>query len=154
MKDFPDLDGNHIYIELLTVLVKLSSCRHRTLSQASFVEDIPSTYSNRMTKTYDFVAANFDRKIYLKEMAALTNMSEQSFSRFFTKMMGRPFFTFLNEYRINRAARLLLDTDISVSQIGFSSGYESLSFFYRQFGKFMGCSPLVYQQKYARAFRE
>jgi len=75
-------------------------------------------------------------------------MSEQAFSRFFTKMMGRSFITFLNEYRINIAARLLLDTDDSVSQIGYACGYESLPFFHKQFIKFRGSSPLAYRKKY------
>jgi AraC-like DNA-binding protein len=154
LKNFPELEGHDMYVQLLTLLVSLSNFRHSTLSEASFTDDIPSEYSSRMSKVYDYVATHYNRKIYLVELAALTNMSEQSFSRFFSKMMGRPFFSFLNEYRINMAARMLLDTDSSVSQIGFASGYESLPFFYRQFNKFKGCTPLAYQRKYARVFPE
>ncbi|MEX0288274.1 MAG: AraC family transcriptional regulator [Flavobacteriaceae bacterium] len=150
--NFPQLDRQDMYVELLRILVRLSKCSYRTLSKASFTDDIPSEYGNRMTKIYNYVEANYDRKIYLKELSQITNLSEQSFSRFFTKMMGRPFFTFLNEYRINMAARMLLDTDSSVSQIGFASGYDSLPFFYRQFNKFMGCTPLSYQQKHASTY--
>jgi len=145
---FPELEGHDLYIALLRVLVKLTKCRGGILSKTNFVDDIPSEYGSRMANTYDFVSNHFDRKISLLELAALTNMSEQSFSRFFTKMLGRPFFTFLNEYRINRAARMLLDSDHSVSQIGYACGYESLSFYHRQFKKFMGCSPRVYQKKF------
>lgn len=150
LKNLPLLEGHDLYLELLTVLVKLTKCKGSTLSKASFVDDIPSEYGSRMTKIYDFVSNNYDRKIGLKELATLTNMSEQSFSRFFTKMLGRPFFTFLNEYRINRAARMLLDSEYSVSQIGYACGYESLPFYYRQFNKFIGCSPKVYQKKHRK----
>lgn len=150
LKKCPELEAHDLYIELLTILVKLSSCGYKTLSSASFTEDLPSEYGNRMAQVHDFVSANYSRKIYLKELADLVNMSEQSFSRFFTKMMGRPFFTFLNEYRINISARMLLDTHDSVSQIAFACGYESLPFFHRQFKKFMCSSPLSYQKKYAK----
>ncbi|MEM6633280.1 MAG: AraC family transcriptional regulator, partial [Bacteroidota bacterium] len=92
-----------LYIELLRVLAKLASCPYATLSELSFQGDLPLEFNTRMTKVHDFVEKQFHRKIYLKELAALVNLSEQSFSRFFRKMMGRPFFTFLNEYRINMA---------------------------------------------------
>lgn len=151
LKKCPELEAHDLYIELLTILVKLSSCSYKTLSGASFTEDLPSEYGSRMAQIHDFVGLNYGRKIYLKEVADLVNMSEQSFSRFFTKMMGRPFFTFLNEFRINISARMLLDTHDSVSHIAFACGYESLPFFHRQFKKFMGSSPLTYQKKYAKA---
>lgn len=150
LKKLIKLEGHDLYIQLLALLTTLSRCGYTTLSEASFMDDIPSEYGSRIAKAHDFISVHYNRKIYLKELANLVNMSEQSFSRFFTKMMGRPFFSFLNEYRINMAARMLLDTDNSVSQIGFYCGYESLPFFYRQFKKFKGCSPLVYQKRYVR----
>ncbi|RKN80901.1 AraC family transcriptional regulator [Ulvibacterium marinum] len=151
-KKLPQLKGHDLYVRLLTLLVKLSNCKYETLSETSFTDDIPTEYGNRMTKIHDFVGTHFNRKIYLRELAGLVNMSEQSFSRFFSRMMGRPFFAFLNEYRINMAARMLLDTDHSISQIGFSCGYESLPFFYRQFKRIMGSSPLVYRKKFSSNF--
>lgn|GEM_PF-334712 len=148
IKELPELDGVALYIRLLTLLGALSKCPYKTLSEASFTDDIPTEHGSRMAKIHDFVDANYHQKIYLRELADLVNLSEQSFSRFFSKMMGRPFFTFLNEYRINMAARMLLDTHYTISQIGYSCGYESLPFFYKQFKKIMGSSPLVYQKKF------
>lgn len=148
IEKLPNLEGHALYIQLLQLLVKLSLCPCTTLSAASFKDDLPSIYGNRMPVVHEFVANNFNRKIYLSEVADCVNMSEQSFSRFFSKMMGRSFFTFLNEYRINRAVRMLLDSDSSVSEIGYASGYESLPFFHKQFQKFRGCTPLVFQKRY------
>lgn len=144
----PHTRGHELYILLLGLLTKLSSFSYQTLSEASFVDDLPTEFGTRMATVHDFVSNNYHRKIYLKEVAGLVNMSEQSFSRFFTKMMGRSFFIFLNEYRINVAVRTLVASDKTVSQIGYSCGYESLPFFYRQFNKFMGCTPLVYQKRF------
>ncbi|SDM27843.1 AraC family transcriptional regulator [Kriegella aquimaris] len=149
LKSFSQLQGHDLYIQLLTALVELSKCSYKTLSEVSFINDIPSEYGNRMARIHDFVAENFKRKVYLKEVAELVNMTEQSFSRFFTKMMGRPFFTFLNEYRINIAVRMLLDTDASVSQIAFDCGYESLPFFYKKFNGLHEQSPMKYRKRHA-----
>jgi AraC-like DNA-binding protein len=101
-----------------------------------------------MSTVHDFISKNYIHKVHLKEVAYLVNMSEQSFSRFFSKMMGRPFFTFLNEYRINIAVRMLLDGDNSVSEIAYSCGYESLPFFHKQFNKYRGGTPLVFRKNH------
>lgn len=148
LKEITKLKGQELYLQLLTVLIKLSASPCNTLSASSFVEDLPTEYGSRMAKIHDFVGAEFHRKIYLKELADLVNMSEQSFSRFFTKMMGRSFFTFLNEYRVNAAARLLLDTESSVSQIGFECGYESPPFFFKKFNETYQVSPAKYRKYY------
>ena len=148
IQKLPDSKEHELYIHLLDLLAKLASCSFNTLSEASFIDDLPMEYGNRMSAVHDFVSKNYHRKIYLKEVAALTNLSEQSFSRFFSKIMGRSFFVFLNEFRINMAVRLLLDTDNSVSQIGYSCGYESLPFFYKQFKKLKRSSPLAYRKSY------
>jgi len=148
IKTLPKLSGDQLYVQLLSLLIQLSHCKYKTLSENSFRDDIPTAHTNRIVKIHDFVAAQFHRKIYLKELAELLNMSEQSFSRFFSKMMGRPFFTFLNEYRINMASRLLMDTDKSVAEIGYDCGYESLPFFHKQFNKFIGESPSRYRKKF------
>ncbi|GAB1856154.1 AraC family transcriptional regulator [Flavobacteriaceae bacterium MHTCC 0001] len=142
------LNGHQLYIALLSLLVELSKCTHNTLSEASFIDDLPSEYSKRIAKVHDFVETHYNKKIYLKEVADLVNMSEQSFSRFFNKMMGRSFFTFLNEYRVNIATRMLVDSDKTVSQIGYSCGYESLPFFFKKFGEMHHMSPAKYRKKH------
>ena len=148
LKSLPDLRGQYLYLGLLELLIKLSDCEYQTLSEASFTDDLPTEFGTRMARIHDFIEEHYHRKIYLRELAELVSMSEQSFSRFFSKVMGRPFFTFLNEYRINVARRLLIETDWSVAEIGYACGYESLPFFHKQFNKFMHESPSRYRKKY------
>ncbi|NRB51813.1 MAG: AraC family transcriptional regulator [Saprospiraceae bacterium] len=148
VQQLPELKGHQLYLQLLSVLLQLSDCNYQTLSENRFMDDLPTEYSDRMSKVHDFVELNYQRKIYLKELAQLVSMSEQSFSRFFSKMMGRPFFSFLNEYRINIAGRMLVDTDWPVAQIGFACGYESLPFFHKQFNKFKGESPSRFRKRH------
>ncbi|WPR73096.1 AraC family transcriptional regulator [Flavobacterium sp. NG2] len=145
-----NLASDELYIQFLHVLVRLSKCHYKTLSESSFVDDIPYEHNNRITKVHDFIEKNFNRKVYLKEVADLVNMSEQSFSRFFNKMMGRSFFTFLNEYRINMASRMLLYSDKSVSQIGYDCGFESPPFFFKKFNEIYQISPTRYRKKHLK----
>lgn len=146
LKKLISLKEDELYVQLLHLLAKLSKCKYATLSEASFIDDMPYEYNHRITIVHEFIEANFSRKIYLKELANLLHMSEQSFSRFFNKIMGRSFFTFLNEYRINMASRMLLNTDKSVSQIGYECGYESPPFFFKKFNEIYKISPTKYRK--------
>lgn len=150
LKNLLTLSSDDLYINFLGFLLRLSKCPYTTLSDASFVDDMPHEHNNRITRVHDFIEKSFERKIYLKEVADLVNMSEQSFSRFFNKMMGRSFFTFLNEYRINMASRMLLYSDKSVSQISYDCGYESPPFFFKKFNEVYEMSPTKYRKKFLK----
>lgn len=102
----------------------------------------------RINTVYQFVRNKYQERVTLAQIASEVHMSEEAFSRFFSKVMNKPFFTFLNEYRINAACQRLIETDEAVSEVAMVSGFETLPFFYRQFGKFKGISPKKFRDNY------
>lgn len=105
--------------------------------------------NDRINTVYNYIRQHYGEKITLAGVAGLVHMKEESFSRFFSRIMRKPFFAFLNEYRVTMACKLLADTDMQVARIGFACGYESLPFFYRQFARYRKMPP----QSYRRLFR-
>ncbi|MGJ8733407.1 MAG: AraC family transcriptional regulator [Cellulophaga sp.] len=150
LKETINQDGSNLYVSLLKLLLKLTHIPYKTLSNSSFTKNITNEYTSKISKVHSFIAENYTRKIYLKEVSKEVNMSEQSFSRFFLKIMGRTFFIFLNEYRINIATRMLLHTNKSVSEIGYACGYESLPFFFKKFKELHHSSPAQYRKNYSK----
>ncbi|MDO6492264.1 MULTISPECIES: AraC family transcriptional regulator [unclassified Cellulophaga] len=150
LKETINQDGSNLYVSLLKLLLKLTHIPYKTLSNSSFTNNISNEYTSKISKVHSFIAENYTRKIYLKEVSKEVNMSEQSFSRFFLKIMGRTFFIFLNEYRINIATRMLLHTNKSVSEIGYACGYESLPFFFKKFKELHHSSPAQYRKNYSK----
>lgn len=106
--------------------------------------NIPNT---RIKTVCAFIEKKYSEKISLGEVASLVNMCEGAFSRFFSQTTNKPFFTFLNEYRVKMACKLLVETDMQANEIGYACGYESIQFFYRQFLKYTQCSPQSYRKK-------
>lgn len=146
-------DSFEQFIILMQILNKLSTTKEfELLSQLGFNYDPNPTKSERINAVYQFVTANYSKKISLEEVSSHVNMSEEHFSRFFSKTMMKSFFTFLNEYRINRACKLLIETDKQINEICYKSGFESIPFFYRQFKKFKNCQPKNYRMNYQKAF--
>lgn len=77
-------------------------------------------------------------------------MSNDTFSRFFKKTFNTSFFSFLNEYKVSMVCKMLINEDLSISEIAYKVGYNNLTFFYRQFQKHMGMSPSKYRKAYQR----
>ena len=63
------------------------------------------------------------------------------------KLTGKTFTSLLQERRCMRAARLLVDTDMPVSEIIACVGYENESFFRKKFNERYGVNPLEYRKK-------
>lgn len=136
-------------LALLLLLEDLSKIKEvETLSSDGFVPNLNSKANDRINLIYNYIQENYNQKIRLNEIADLVHMNEETFCRFFKKNLGKSFFTFVNEYRINLICKQLIETKKQVSEIAYECGYESLPFFYRQFQKFMKCSPLVFRKKY------
>lgn len=136
---------------LLQVLEYLShNHEYRFLCEQEFTCDFDDTDKTRINSVYDYIQKNYQQQISLADIASRLNMSEEYFSRYFSKTMKKPFFEFLNEYKINRACKLLIETDKQVSEICYASGFESIPFFYRQFKKFKDCQPKTYRMNYQK----
>src|SRR5690606_18967266 len=107
-----------------------------------------SSGEDKLIIAINFVKENLDRPIYLQEVAALTCMTEPSFSRYFKQRMKRNFSTFLTELRMERAKELFLQGDASVKEVAFHCGYDSLAHFHKLFKDHTGLSPAKYKSRY------
>jgi AraC-like DNA-binding protein len=139
-------------ILLLQILQELAeTTEYHCLCEQGFFYELNHAHNERINIVYKYLEKNYHKKISLADIAARVNMSEEYFSRFFSKVMKKSFFEFLNEFKINKACKLLIETDKQISEICYASGFESIPFFYRQFKKFKNCQPKSYRLNYQRA---
>lgn len=82
-----------------------------------------------------------DGTFSLHAMAELAHLSPYYFARTFRQVTGIPPGEFLSALRIEKAKELLLTTDLSVGEICFEVGYNSLGTFTTRFTKLVGLSP-------------
>ena len=134
-------------ISLFNLLYRLSLVEDaRELSSSSFIGAREEHEDKRVSKVKDYITDNYMQVITLKDLAGLVCMSEESFSRFFRNKTGRTPNRYLIDYRLGIAARLLLTTQMSVSEIGFSCGFNTLSHFNRLFRESKGCTPSEFRE--------
>ena len=114
------------------------------LSSLGFSQTYDSIDSERLDNIYQYVLSNFDREISLEEISGVANLSVHSFCRYFKTKTNKTFTNFLLEIRIGHACKLLLETDLNISQICFECGFNNLSNFNRYFKKFVQKTPTEY----------
>ena len=77
----------------------------------------------------------------VSRLASVSGVSEAHFARSFKQAFGVPPHRYLLTRRIERATALLRDTDLSITDIAFQTGWESLGTFGRTFRDITGESP-------------
>jgi AraC-like DNA-binding protein len=85
---------------------------------------------------------NFDNpELSLFTLSQLTNLSEIQISKLLKNEYNQSFKQYLNDVRMTRAKQLLLETELSIKEIIFKSGYKTSSHFFRIFKDQEGISP-------------
>ncbi len=137
------------FLEILSILHQLGETTEYEYL-ASVSRDNPPTYkeSQKINAIINFILNNYKRPIQLDEVAKVANYSKATFCRFFRQRTRKTFTRFLNEVRIANARRLLLKTDLNVSQVCYESGFNNVSNFNRQFKRITGLTPKAYLKKY------
>ncbi|MBC7765594.1 MAG: helix-turn-helix transcriptional regulator [Hyphomonadaceae bacterium] len=99
-----------------------------------------------------YINQNYAEDIPLDCAAKLCNLSPSYFSREFKKATGKTFKQYINFIRISEAEKLLLSTDLSITEIALSAGYATSSYFIEQFKKKKGVSPYHYRLAYRKSW--
>ena len=146
------LKGFDAFVQFLTILYELSQHvgEAQALSSSVFAHVEHVNESRRIQRVQRYINAHFREVLRLEYMADMVGMTPTSFSRFFRLRTGKTLSDYVIDVRIGTAARLLVDTSMSVSEICFESGFNNLSNFNRIFRKKKGCSPTEFRDIYKK----
>lgn len=97
-----------------------------------------------------YIRMNFKKNPTLEEVAKAVNLYPPYFSVKFHEVMGITFKKYINEIKLDFASKALKNNrEMSVSDICYESGFESLPHFHREFKKKFNCTPLEFREKQA-----
>lgn len=146
------IDDNFLMAhELMYILHELSKFDDAyELASSTFAKVEVSSESRRVLKVKDFINTHINDELRLEQLANLVGMTPTAFSRFFKLRTGKTLSEYIVDIRLGQAARLLVDTADSVSEICWNCGFNTLSNFNRLFRKRKGCSPTEFREKYSK----
>lgn len=131
---------------LLEVLHGLSKADDYTILNADgFAFETEPQDSAKIDIIFKHVNANFKSHISLDEIADKVSMTVPAFCRYFKKVTGKTFTKLVNEYRVVHATKLLLESNMSITDICFECGFNNFSHFNKLFKEFTGKSASKYR---------
>ena len=110
----------------------------------------PDQTNDRLRLMLSYINSHYAEKISLKAIADSASISERECIRCFKKYMNLTPFKYLLEYRIDIAANLLLNSDLSITEIALQSGFDTSSYVSKTCKEFMQCSPKSYRNSHQR----
>ena len=130
------------FLMMLKLLYDLSQdSEARTLASSSFAQKETGRESRRVAKVKEYISAHYAEELRLEELASLVGMTPSAFSRFFKKHTTCTLSDYIIDIRLGAAARMLVDTTTSVSEICYACGFNNLSNFNRMFKARRGYTP-------------
>ena len=130
------LHFQEILIELL---------RRNTRANYVTTEGIPIS-DIAVAEALRYIDANYSEPLTLEGIAELCQLNPSYFSSKFKAVNGVGFKEYLNNVRIIHAEKLLLETDMSITEIAMKCGYETSNYFGDAFRRINGCSPSQFRK--------
>lgn len=101
----------------------------------------PSQQTERIREIHAFLISHLDERHTTDDLAARFAINTTTLKQVFKAVYGQPIHTYMREYRMREARRLLLESDASIADIAARVGYETQSKFTQTFKAVTGTLP-------------
>lgn len=130
--------------DILAILSGFLADKANLLSSTDSIKKIQGM--EKLSDAFKFIDANYMNDISMSDVAKAVGFSESYFSRIFKDITEKNFIHYLNECRIKQAEHFLTQSNMSIAEIAYSVGFNSIVTFNRSFKNIKGCSPSVYKK--------
>jgi AraC-like DNA-binding protein len=138
-----------LLLKALTLII--SSQKNIILSSVGFENVLQQDEKDTINKIYAYSLAHFKEKILLEEIAAIAHISPNSFCRYFKTRTRKTYSRFLQELRIGYVCKQLIETDLTLTQVCYDSGFNNLTNFYKCFKAITGKTPYEYKKEFEKS---
>lgn len=143
----PGKKGIDRVMGLMGILHQLSAQKPVRLASAYFNSVKGKETEKRINKVCQYIQKHSGEQISLARTASLVHLSGSAFCRFFKRVTGKTFSDYVNDIRIGNACNLLTESDKTIAEIAFESGFESLTYFNRVFLKKKNITPRDFRRR-------
>jgi AraC-like DNA-binding protein len=133
------------FIEIMSELARCTDYRLLSTVQLQSFDDDASLA--RISTVVDYVTENCTKRFSMAKVCARVGMSESSFSRYFRRATGNTFTDFVNRMRVNKACRLLMETDRYIANVCYDVGFNNVANFNRRFLQIKGMTPKEFRRR-------
>lgn len=109
-------------------------------------ESEDSGAAEKMKQVLTYIRSHYAEPFTVGQLADFCHFSETYFMSFFKRYAGMTCMEYVNQYRLSRAARTLVQTDRPVTEAALENGFRNISYFNRQFRRQYGTTPREYRK--------
>lgn len=120
-------------------------CLTQTLQKLEKIHPLSS--DPMIDKTLEIIHNEFNRDLTLEELAERVFLSPNYLSILFKKEMNIGLNKYLNNFRLEKACSLLLNSNMKVIDIAKYIGFDNPSYFNRLFKNNFGMTPSIYREE-------
>lgn len=111
-------------------------------------------YSKSVNIAVDYINKHLNTAIYLKDIAALANISEFHFHRVFKTYVGEALGAYVTRIRLEKVAELLQTSNQTLIEIAEKTGYQSKQSLSKAFKKYFGVNPSSFRKETSYLFQK
>jgi AraC-like DNA-binding protein len=132
---------DQLFVESLGQAIVIKLMRHFSPAAAVEAPHTSGLSRERLRRLVEYVDAHLGDELTLDALAAVACLSPYHLSRSFRRAMGVGLHRYVVQRRIERARRLVLETDLSMAAIAWTVGFESQAAFTKRFRHEIGQTP-------------
>jgi len=148
--DILSYTGLKRWLCLVDILLDIASSKETSRITGSPYIGYNEKESTRLCNVFNWMVANLGNNMTLNDAAAIAQMNPNAFSRFFSLRTRKTFSEFIKELRLQKAARLLIESEMTITQVCFDCGYNNISNFNRQFLDHYEMNPAKYRKLFLK----
>ena len=134
-----------VFVGLLGVLSRAADVK--TLTSTSYLPDPSGFMSTGINEALAYINANLTEPFGEQDLADIAGLTLSTFSRSFRRHTGLALVKYVNRLRINLACQLLMGpAQLKITDVCFSSGFNNISNFNRQFQAQKGMTPSRFRE--------
>lgn len=107
---------------------------------------LPTTQHERLQPVLQYIAQHFDQQLTLESVSHQFDLSPRTLSRLFTNILDMSFVQYLKTLRVVKGIEMILQTNQTLSEIAYQTGYSSIAAFSKVFYQLTNKRPSSFQQ--------
>lgn len=140
-----------IYIALITLMTAVREFQlEKSRQQLECDDSMLDEYSQKFSTVMKYIDVNYMYDISLESLAAVAGYSKYHFSRIFKQYNSMSYLQYINARRTKAAEHLLLEPNLSITEVAMRSGFKSLTTFNRIFKEIKHCTPTDFKKLYSQ----
>lgn len=140
-------DSNAAYLKILSGFASICALLYEHIPKKDKADSKQNPNLIVIKNMITFIQKNYRKKVTLPDIAHAGAVGQSKCCKLFNQYFSLSPITYLNQYRLSKSIELLKHTDLSITEISLSVGFNNASYYAETFRKWIGKSPREFRQE-------